>query len=112
MLRAAGFDYRGFEKEGLMLVISELKIRYRGAAEFDDLLRISTWVTEVRGARIVHRHEVDREGELLVECDLVCGCIDSQGRVRRLPKEWVKCFAPGLTENPHSQVPLDGQSDT
>lgn len=112
MLRAAGFDYRGFEKEGLMLVISELKIRYRGAAEFDDLLRISTWVTEVRGARIVHRHEVDRAGELLVECDLVCGCIDAQGRVRRLPKEWVKCFAPDLTENPHSQVPPNGQGDT
>ncbi|TVQ02253.1 MAG: acyl-CoA thioesterase [Planctomycetaceae bacterium] len=93
MLRAAGFDYRRFEQEGLMLVISEINLRYRGAAEFDDLLRISTWVVEARGARIRHHHRVEREGELLVESDLVCACIDSGGRARRLPREWVEHFS-------------------
>lgn len=94
MLRAAGFNYRRLEDEGLMLVISELNVRYRGAAEFDDVLQISTWVTNVRGARIAHRHEVARDGQVLVECDLVCGCIDVTGKVRRLPPGWVRHFAP------------------
>lgn len=97
MLRAAGFDYRRLEDEGLMLVISELNVRYRGAAEFDDILQISTWVTNVRGARIAHHHQVARDGQVLVDCDLVCGCIDATGKVRRLPPKWVRHFAPDGT---------------
>lgn len=93
MLRAAGFDYRRFEQEGLMLVISELNLRYRGAAEFDDLLSIATWVLDARGARIRHHHRVERDGVVLVESDLVCACIDTGGRARRLPKAWVDHFA-------------------
>lgn len=106
MLRAAGFDYRRIEDEGLMLVISELNVRYRGAAEFDDVLQISTWVTDVRGARIAHHHQVARDGQVLVECDLVCGCIDVTGKVRRLPREWVRHFAPdGIAIVPASPGP-------
>lgn len=98
MLRAVGFDYREFEHTGLMLVVTEMNVRYRGAAEFDDVLRVSTTVTELRGVRIRHHYEIDRAGELLVEADSTIACIDRTGRVRRLPPQWRAMFAPAGRE--------------
>ena len=92
MLRSIGFDYRQFETTGLMLVVTEMNVRYRGGAEFDDLLRITTKVTEVRGVRIRHHYEIDRAGEILVEADSTIACVDRDGKVRRLPPEWSKMF--------------------
>lgn len=93
MLRAAGFDYRQFEATGLMLVVTEMNVRYRGAAVFDDLLRVTTTVVEVRGVRIRHHYRIDREGEILVEADSTIACVDRQGKVRRLPAQWGQLFA-------------------
>ena len=92
MLRAQGLCYREFENSGLMLVVSEMNVRYRSAAEFDDVLRITTTVVEVRGVRIRHRYVIDRDGEVIVEADSTIACIDHDGRVRRLPKAWGERF--------------------
>ncbi len=99
MLRAAGFDYRQFESAGLMLVVTEMHVRYRGAAEFDDLLQITTEVVEVRGVRIRHHYTVDRDGELLVEADSTIACIDRGGKVRRLPPEWGQQFLAAASKS-------------
>jgi acyl-CoA thioester hydrolase len=95
MLRSVGFDYRQFETMGLMLVVTEMNVRYRGGAEFDDLLRITTTVTEVGRVRIRHHYEIDRAGEVLVEGDSTIACIDRDQKVRRLPPEWAEML--GIT---------------
>ncbi len=92
MLRAHGFDYRRFEDSGLMLVVTEMNVRYRAAAEFDDQLRISTTVVEVRNVRIRHHYRIDRKGELIADADSTIACIDKTGKLRRLPKEWGLMF--------------------
>lgn len=98
MLRSVGFDYREFENTGLMLVVTEMNVRYRGAAEFDDLLRVTTTVAEVRGVRIRHHYTIDRDGELLVEADSTIACVDRSGKVRRLPPQWGVVFAPAAPQ--------------
>jgi acyl-CoA thioester hydrolase len=92
MLRANGLCYRAFENAGLLLVVTEMNVRYRSAAEFDDLLTITTTVTEVRGVRIRHHYVIDRDGEIIVEADSTIACVDRSGKVRRLPKEWGLLF--------------------
>lgn len=92
MLRAVGLSYREFENSGLMLVVSEMNVRYRSAAEFDDLLTLTAQVVEVRGVRIRHRYTIHREGELIVEADSTIACVDRSGKVRRLPPEWIARF--------------------
>lgn len=92
MLRAVGLDYRQFEQAGLMLVVSEMHVRYRGAAAFDDLLRLTTRVVDVRSVRIRHHYEIARDGELLVEADSTIACVDREGKIRRLPAEWITRF--------------------
>ncbi len=75
-----------------MLVVTEMHVRYRGAAEFDDLLRVTTQVVEMRGVRIRHHYKIDRDGEVLVEADSTIACIDRNGKPRRLPPQWSELF--------------------
>ena len=42
MLRASGFSYKELEQSGLMLVVSQIKVRYLLPAEFDDELKLMT----------------------------------------------------------------------
>ena len=93
MLRHHGFNYREFEQSGLMLVVVEMHVRYRSAAEFDDVLRITTHVVEVRGVRIRHHYVVERDSDVIVEADSTIACIDREGKVRRLPEKWAKLYS-------------------
>lgn len=93
LLRSLGHSYRDFETTGLMLVVSELNIRYLGAACFDDVLKLTTRVVRTRGVRIEHEYElikVDEANsniniETIVTAKTTIACIDRQGKVARLP---------------------------
>ena len=86
MLRSMGVSYRDLEDAGLMLVVSEMNVRYQAAAEFDDVLSLTTELTEVRKVRVRHRYRIERDGESIVEADSVIACVDRQGAPSRLPE--------------------------
>ena len=46
-LRHCGMSYRELEAAGLRLAVSELAVRYRQPARYDDLVRIRCWVREL-----------------------------------------------------------------
>lgn len=85
MLRASGFSYKELEKGGLMLVVSQIRVRYILPAEFDDELKLVTRVLYARGARLEHQYQLYRNSDLLVDADTEIACIDRSGKVRRLP---------------------------
>ena len=86
MLRDAGTSYRELEDTGLMLVVSEMNVRYHSAAEFDDELVLTTHLIEIRKVRLAHRYQIHRGEELLVDADSIIACVDSTGRPTRLPQ--------------------------
>jgi len=85
MLRSIGHDYKAIEDSGKMLVVTEMNVRYHAAADFDDLLTVTTEVTEIRKVRMRHRYTIHCGDTLLVQADSVIACIDRQGRPARLP---------------------------
>lgn len=85
MLRAGGVNYKDIEDEGLMLVVTEMNVRYQQLAEFDDLLTLTTEVVEVRKVRMSHRYTVRRGDDRIVEGDSVIACLDRRGRPHRMP---------------------------
>src|SRR4051812_27002287 len=52
LLRQRGMTYRDLEAGGLRLAVSEVSIRYRQPARYDDPIRIRCWVREA-GSRMV-----------------------------------------------------------
>ncbi|MFN3191687.1 MAG: acyl-CoA thioesterase [Aureliella sp.] len=90
LLRACGQSYREFEAGGLYLIVAELQVQFLSAAEFDDRLRLTTSVAEVRGARIRHEYRVERLGDddsvtPVVTGSTVIACVDQTGRAKRIP---------------------------
>ena len=85
-LRAAGYDYRRLEAEGYLLVVAEISCQYYLPASYDDLLTLRTITVAARGARVEHRYEVHRGGEMLAVGRSVIACVNRAGKVTRLPK--------------------------
>jgi len=89
LLRAAGHSYRELEDAGIFLVVAEVNVQYYLPAFFDDVLALRTTTVKAKGARIEHRYEVRRGGELLAEATTTVACINKAGRVTRLP-DWLR----------------------
>lgn len=86
MMRANGFRYRDMELSGLNLVIAEAKCDYFSGARYEDDLTLTTRILSVKGAAIEHEYLVYRGEELLVKGYTRLGCVDNEGKVKRMPK--------------------------
>ncbi len=89
MLRAGGISYKQLEQDGKMLVVTEMNISYHNAAEFDDLLTLTTETIEVRKVRIRHRYTVHRGEVLIVQAQSTIACVNPDGKPSRLPQEFL-----------------------
>ena len=69
-------SYRELEAAGLRLVVSEVAVRYRQPARYDDPVRIRCWVRELVSRRVDFGYAVEHadDGRLLATaCDLAPG---------------------------------------
>lgn len=73
MIRQLGYPYRDIEEKGLLLPVIDLEMKFVKPAYYDDLIRISTRITDYSNIRLsfevkIERveKETDQEGELLV----------------------------------------------
>jgi acyl-CoA thioester hydrolase len=88
-LRRRGASYRELEAAGLRLAVSEVCVRYRQPARFDDLLRIRCWVRRLQSRRVEFGYAVDHadNGRLLATATVALLALDASMALRRLPAE-------------------------
>lgn len=67
-LRALGMSYKELEHQGIMLPVSELNVRYKNPAKYDDALLICTTIVAITGSRIQFEYTITNE-----EGTLICG---------------------------------------
>src|SRR4026207_2240016 len=58
-LRGRGMRSLELEARGLRLAVSELKVRYRMPARYDDLVRVRCWVRECVPRRVIFGYALD-----------------------------------------------------
>ena len=86
MLRAQGGRYRDLESAGVFLVVSDLTIRFRAPARYDDELVLQTHLIEGGRARIRHGYELfDSESRLVAKAVTTLACVDRDGRLQPIP---------------------------
>ncbi len=93
LLRQGGMSYARMEREGVLMVVVRLEIRYRRPVRYDDVLEIVTRVAGVGRVKIDHEYEVlvvERDAgpitpELCATGRTTLACVDRDGRVRELP---------------------------
>lgn len=65
-IRDLGFPYSELEKEGIMLPVARMNVKYVLPAKYDDLIRIETQITELPRKTISFRHELyNPDGNLI-----------------------------------------------
>ena len=86
-LRALGFEHGVLSGEqGVVFAVRRLQIEYLAPAVIDDLLRVETRLTEIRGALIVFDQRVLRNGGALAQAAVDVVSIKN-GRAARVPRE-------------------------
>lgn len=86
-LRQTGVTYREMEQQGVYLAVTEIRIRYRLAARYDDLLRIRCWVRDLASRRVTFGYAVERAGtgELLATAETALIALNRAHALSRIP---------------------------
>ena len=88
-LRACGASYRELEAEGLRLAVSEVAVRYRQPARFDDQVRVRCWVRAMASRRVEFGYAVEHvgDGRLLATAIVSLLALDASLALRPLPDD-------------------------
>jgi acyl-CoA thioester hydrolase len=60
LMRETGLTYKELEQQGVYLAVSEVQVRFRAAARYDDLVRVRCWVRELVSRRVTFGYAVER----------------------------------------------------
>jgi acyl-CoA thioester hydrolase len=87
LLRQAGVAYRDLEAEGVFFVVARCGARYLAPARYDDLLVLTTTVTQIGQAKIDHEYTLRRkaDGMILATATTTLACVDREGQVIAIP---------------------------
>ena len=104
MLARVGIDQRVVHEAGEgAYAVTEMNIRYRRPAHFDDVLLVVSTVEAVRAASCDIHQTVMRNSEILTEARVTAAFVSPDGKPRRQPKHWVTAFQPVVNNQPDLQ---------
>jgi acyl-CoA thioester hydrolase len=86
-MRAKGVNYADIEREGMLLAVAELSVRYISPARYGDDVTVRTWIEEARSRGITFGYEIVNAASraTLVTGQVKLIAIDRQARVTRIP---------------------------
>jgi acyl-CoA thioester hydrolase len=87
-LRRSGMSYRDLEAAGLRLAVSEVSVRYRRPARYDDPIRIRCWVRDLASRRVDFGYAVEHADNqrLLATATTSLLALDHTMALTRLPE--------------------------
>ena len=86
MMRELGFAHSKIDAQmGTIFTVRRLSADYRGPARLDDALSVDTRVLEIGGATVLLEQRICRDGEVLVQLEMLVACVGRDGRPRRVP---------------------------
>jgi len=103
LIRRMYRSYADVEREGVLLAVTDVALRYHASARYDDLVRVTTTLEQVRSRGVSFLYEVHRVEEDGSTTRLASGrtghiAIDRTGSPRKLPPTILEAFRNGATE--------------
>ena len=86
-IRALGTPYAELERQNVTLAVVEANLRFHAAARYDNLIRVTTTIADVRSRTITFDYLITRldDGHRLVSARTSLVSIDGSGRPIALP---------------------------
>ena len=97
-LRQQGMTYAELERRGFFLAVSDLRIRYRQPARYDDQVRIRCWVRECVSRRVTFGYVLDTvtdtdHATVIATAEVSLFALDRSFVPTRLPEEVVRLLS-------------------
>jgi len=93
MLRQLGINQRAAQEAGEgVYAVTDIALRYRAPARLDDDLTVRSRLTQLGAARCVIAQSVWRDDTELTQGSVTVAFLDSTGRPRRQPADWIDRF--------------------
>lgn len=89
--RKRGFRYADLETLGYRLVVADVHCRYRNSARYDETITVRTWLKGLNKRMVAFGYQILRQekGEVIAEGETRHLCLDSNGKPKSLPEEFV-----------------------
>ena len=99
MIRAVGVDQAAeLRSSGSAYAVVEVDIKYRRSAHLGEDLQVVSNVDQVRASSVHIQQRVMRGPELLSDARVTAAFLNSEGRPRRQPSDWVEKFKAIATD--------------
>jgi acyl-CoA thioester hydrolase len=86
LLRSQGGCYNDLEEDNVFLAVSELHIKYKASAKYDDELTLTTNLNEATRVRLTHSYTLVRGNQTIATASAVLACVNELGTVREIPE--------------------------
>ena len=107
LCRLNQIDYAAMERDGMLLPVVQINVRYISPARYDDDITVFTWVLYVRRSLLALRYKVTRGETVLATGETMQVLVDRvTGKPRQFPAEIAKRFTQpsrGLSDETQSQ---------
>lgn len=99
LMRALGAPYSEIEKQGTGLAVVEANIRYHMGARYDDLVRVTTSVAEVRSRTVTFNYSISnaQTGARLITASTTLAAITPEGKMTSIPQHLRELLENALT---------------
>jgi acyl-CoA thioester hydrolase len=99
LMRSLGAPYSEIEKQGTGLAVVEANIRYHAGARYDDLVRVTTTVAEVRSRAVTFNYSISNAetGARFITASTTLAAITPGGKMTSIPQHLRELLENALT---------------
>jgi acyl-CoA thioester hydrolase len=84
-----------WQGKGTSFPVVELRLRYKGAARYDDVLRLELWLPEAPRVKVSFASRIlNQENRLLAEGETIHVCTGPDEKPKRWPEELLTALQP------------------
>jgi acyl-CoA thioester hydrolase len=95
-LRQLGQSYAEWERQGVMMSVGELRVKYRAPARYDEVVDVCTRLKEAGRRKVIFSYEITRNGTRLAEGESIHIVTGVDGRSRLMPDHLLDLVRRGL----------------
>lgn len=87
LIRRLGTSYADLENQGIKLAVIDASLRYHSAARYDDMVRVTTRLTDVRSRTVTFDYSIEhaQTGARLVTASTTLASLDGDGKLVAMP---------------------------
>jgi acyl-CoA thioester hydrolase len=93
--RHLGEPFLKLQEAGTIFPVTECRLRYKGAARYDDLLQIELWLIELARVRLEFQYRIlTADGTEIVTGSTTHACSSTDDKLKRIPAELAEKLKP------------------